>query len=514
MSTEDEPRSWGQPEKKERPKDPAHKNRQMRGVHELRGANDLKGVRGLKGVRDLKGVRGLKGAADLKGAQNLKGARDLKGAQDLRGTGTQHSGLQAGLKVVQEVVKDELQGNIRKLKTNLSNASETMKDNLQAGLQSALQTGANAIQESRGPKARGEHTNQEAEVVPAGSHEPDTKQDEHVEARKTPPRDILISLISDNKKRDELIDRLAQNIILAKSTLDKTVTAIDAVQDILKKSAPLFGEQESIQKIQEVLNKVEPGVKTARDVIDKLEPLLHEQGDATNIRDVLEKFTGSVENLQDLLGNAKERVDTLQTILRRVAVVLKAMEKVAPMIDKKSEVGTARKLFTKVNAIVKTVNLVLDKAITGVDTVQSTLDKIMALPAEHPLPTPEVEAEKAPSQKIAAPAPEVEEEKGKKEAAPEVKEAKEAKTKEKPEGKATHEAPKGKKAREEKGKPASEEDNMLKSLKKANIIKPDVHAEDLHKELESLRQNLPEEAGIIGYPGHMLFVWKEEEAEK
>ncbi|GLV59275.1 hypothetical protein KDH_61020 [Dictyobacter sp. S3.2.2.5] len=388
MSTDDEPRSWGQPEHKERPKDPAHRNRQIRGVHALKGVHDLKGTRGLKGTHDLKGGQGLKGVKDIKGAEGLKGARDLKSAQNLAGTGTQHTNLQAGLKVIQEVVKDELQGNIQKLKTSLSNASETMRDNVQTGLQSALQTGANAIEESRGQKARGEHESKKSSTNPVGGHEPAEKKENEAEVKKSPPRDTLISLISDRKKRDELIDRLAQNIILVKNTLDKTVTAINVMQDVLEKSAPLFGEQENIQKIQEVLNKVEPGVKTAKDVIDKLEPLLYQQGDASNIRDVLEKFTGGVENLQELLENAKERVDALQTILRRVAVVLKAMEKVAPMIDKKSEVGTARKLYTKVNAIVKTVNLVLGKAIVGVDVVQSTLDKIMALPAEHPLPAP------------------------------------------------------------------------------------------------------------------------------
>ncbi|WP_201360806.1 hypothetical protein [Dictyobacter formicarum] len=307
----------------------------------------------------------------------------------------------------------------------------------------------------------------------------------------------MIDLLSDQKNRDELIDKLAQSIILAKNTLDKTVAAIDVVQDVLEKSAPLLGEQESIKKLQEILNKVEPGVKTARDVIDKIETLLYQRGDASTIREVLEKLTGSVDNLQGLLSNAKDRVDTLQAILHRVAVVFKALDKAAPLIDKKSksEVSTARNLLNKVTVIVRKVEAILDKATTGVDVVQSALEKIIALPAQYVEPAPEVEAGKEPQQKIAPPTSEAKTEKEtKKEPAPEVPAS-------------------GDKAEAQKETTKSEDD-MLDSLKKANIINPDVHVEDLHKELENLRLNIPEEAGIIGYPGHMLFVWKEEKEEE
>lgn len=535
MSTE-EPEAWGEPEHKERPKDPAHRNRQIRGVHALKGASGLKSVRDLKGVRGLKSARDLKGTRDLKGAQGLKGAHDLKGAQDLAGTGTQHTKLQAGLKVIQEVVKDELQGNVQKLKDNMIHASETMKNNLQAGIQSTLQTGANAMQESRSKETNGMHDQKETEKISPGSHEISKETEDGVERKKNRPQDILINLVSDSKHRDELIDKLVQNIILAKNTLDKTVAAIDVVQDVLDKSAPLLGEQESIKKLQEILNKLEPRIKTAKDVMDKIEPLLSTQRDASTIRDVLEKFTGSVDNLHEHLNNAKEKVDALQAILHRIAVVFKGLDKAAPLVDKEAEVGTAHNLLNKVSAIVKTVETVLGKTTTSVDAIQATLDKIIALPGKHVESTREVEADKEAKTKPEPetkteekPEPETEKE-AKKELTPEVKTeekpeartgkkakkepAAEAKAEEKPESKTAQPGPSdGKKAEAEK-KTSKAEDKMLDSLKKANIINPDVQIDDLHKEIENLRLNLPSEAGIIGYPGHMLFVWKEEEEEE
>ncbi|GER86460.1 hypothetical protein KDW_06220 [Dictyobacter vulcani] len=214
--------------------------------------------------------------------------------QDITGTGGGANGLQIGLKVIQEVVKDQLQGNIVKLKENLTEASETMKDNLQAGLQSAFQTGADAMEASRDQSSQ-EHHNKNEIVKPAtDKHELAKTSSKDSQSYVDRSRELFTRLIADGNNLEDLVDKLVGNIGTAKNTLDKISTGIDIARDALEQAGPLIGQQENMKKLQEILNALAPRVRMAKEIIDKIELLLNSQGDDSTIRSILDKFTGGL----------------------------------------------------------------------------------------------------------------------------------------------------------------------------------------------------------------------------
>ncbi|GER86461.1 hypothetical protein KDW_06230 [Dictyobacter vulcani] len=255
----------------------------------------------------------------------------------------------------------------------------------------------------------------------------------------------------------------------------------------------------------------------------------------------------------------KERVDTLQGTLSKITVIIKALDKIAPMIDKKSEISTARNILSTVTTTIKTVENILNVATTNIHTVQRVLDKLMSIASQQAEAAQTIEADKQPSGLIAPPdqeatnnqkpdatvtQPDQEVTDNKEPATTVTQPDQEVTDDQKPSATVAQPDQKTKddkktvnevdrpaqqvkeKTTDEVAQPDQEtgsdqtkdqdaeieqednpEGNMLGSLKNASIINPD--AQSMQQKIEKSRSELPPDSGIVSYPGHVFLVLKE-----